>query len=104
MSDNDLFDEIVKAYEPFKAVAIFDHAVRTTYELDFAVVDLAVRLGWQAPFAIPDDEEDGSDAAYEAAILAIDWLNDERGVDGAYWGHHGDAGAFGLWAIEDDEE
>lgn len=101
------YDEVAAVFQQFGGAVILDHGSRNVRELDLDVVAFAEVLGFDPPFAVDPDDEDTGDAAYELACIAIDWLNNNRVIRGAYWGHDGDAGAFGVWKQEwpdDDEE
>jgi hypothetical protein len=84
---------------------LLDHAIRTPEELDSEVIRFAQDCGYVMD---PDDAEGWE--RYEdllgrehLADEAIDWLNAHHCPSGAWWGHDGDAGAFGCWPITEDD-
>lgn len=78
-----------------------DQGCRNNEQLSRDVIALAEEYGFEPDGDLPDVEEDenGPEVLDDMENDAIQFLNDHSLTPiYAYWGHCGEAGAFGLWA------
>lgn len=86
---------------------LFDHGVYTPTELARDVVEFALEAG----FGLSEQDADAwefidedVDRLYWLEDEAIDYLNTHHCPEGGWWGHDGDAGAFGCWPVPEEDE
>lgn len=81
---------------------LIDHRAYNPTELAEQVIMFAAEVGFDAP-QTPIDEVWEGEFLNDVEAEAIDYLNDHHAPNGSWWGHDGEAGAFGCWPNTEDD-